>query len=450
MQENILILEQKQTLTARQMQSLSILAYTNQELGNFLTNEYLENPMLECTSDKEDEMIVELEQMYEKGISYKEHYIKYEDEECSRAGDVRSREEYETEAFILGQLRETDYSRDEWQLMGYLVKCLDEKGFFTYEAESIARVSGFGEEMVVKCLGILKNLEPAGIFSRDITECLLKQMEFKGIEDKKLITLVESYLSEILEGHISVVSRKLNLSTAKVRQYIHEIGRLNPRPLMNSPMEESEYIVPDILVSLEKGGWNIQLNDRWMGEYRLNEYYIHMMQDSKEEELKQYFREKLKRARFVVDSVEQRRNTIMKIVGAILEIQADYFLRQGPLKAMTMEDIACITNMHVSTVSRAIKDKYMQYKKVVLLRDLFQSTTIGSEEVSVNRIMQRVREIIEGEDHNTPFSDLKIAEEMKAEGIKISRRTVAKYRMQMGIPESRQRVYFGTRESSKE
>lgn len=441
---NKLEVGQSQTLSANQVQSLNILAYTNQELDEFLTNEYLENPILECVSDKDEDMLTNVELLYEKGISYKEHYMEWEDEEIQRKNDIAAIPMDEIKSTLLLQLDKKEYNAGEWKLMEYLVECLDEGGFFPYNAEEIAGASGYGKNMVERCLKVLKDLEPVGVFSQDMQECLLKQVEAAGLCDEKLEAIIRDYMPELMKGHIGEVSRKLKLSTAEVKKYLHVIGGLNPRPFMNVQREASEYIIPDVIVSRQHGQWEIRLNDGWMGEYKYNDYYIRMMQEAKDPELAAYFKERLERARFVVHAVEQRRNTIVRIVEAILDIQKEYFENRGSLQPMSMGDVAAMAEVHVSTVSRAIRGKYLQYKNIILLRDLFTGSVgehDGDAEISSEAIMGRIRELIQAEEK--PLSDAAIAERLKAEGMEISRRTVAKYRARLGFLDSRQRAYVG-------
>ena len=211
---------------------------------------------------------------------------------------------------------------------------------------------------------------------------------------------------------------------------------------MNMPGSHTEYIIPDILVSREKDEWRISLNDSWMGEYKCNGYYIRMMQDTKDPELRAYFQQKLERARYVLNCVEQRRSTIIKIVGVILDLQEGHFLKGSGLVPMSMEQVAARTGIHTSTVSRAIKGKYLQYKNVVLLKDLFTAALTSQEDVSADRMKKQIAKIIQGEDSAHPFSDQKISEIIREDGIVVSRRTVAKYRMELGIPDSRLRRYL--------
>lgn len=443
-----LIIEQRQTISASQVQSLDILSFTNQELDDFMTNEYLENPMLECSIDKEGEMQTNIENLYEKSTSYNEHYVNWQEDDSYRKNDIPAEAPDELKINLCEQLRREQYSERQWNIFEVLIECLNEEGYFVYEPSDIANIMDTSVEEVEYSLEKLRELEPAGIFSRDLSECLQKQLEVKGIEDEKLYTLIGEYLTDILNGQIGVVSRSLKLSTVKVKEYIYFIGKLNPRPIMNINKDEIEYVIPDIIVSRNNEDWedwNVQINDKWTGEYTYNEYYIKMMYESKDQELIDYFKKKLERARFVVDCVEQRRSTITKVVKTILMIQEDYFEHNAPLKPMRLEDVAEKIDMHVSTVSRAIKGKYLQYRNTVLMKELFMGTVteVGSgENVSMEEVKNRIAIIIGEEEPQKPLSDQKIADKLKNKGYSISRRTVAKYRTEMGILDSRQRLYF--------
>lgn len=440
---NYTAVEQKQVLSAGQVQSLDILAFTNQELEDFMVNEYLENPLLEHADQKENDLMTSIEKFSESdsGTSYadqhpgnpddKEHFEK---EFSARSGDP-------LKELLLGQLNWKDYSRQQMKMMSYLVDCLDEKGFFTHDTRELSAESGYPQEALDQCLAILRELEPAGIFASDLAECLLKQLEAKELADETLCLLLRNYLIELVSGQIGTISRSLGISTIRVKEYIHLIGSLNPRPLMDIQSEESSYVVPDIIVSRPGGKWTVEINDQWMGEYRFNDYYIHMMKDAADPELTAYFKERLERARFIFGCVEQRRKTITRIMEAILTRQEDYFMHRDALKPMGMESIAADLGISVSTVSRAVKGKYVQYKKTEPLKALFTSALSKdgeNEGISSDKIKERIRALI-AEEGKKPLSDQKLAEQLAAEGITVSRRAVAKYRIQMNIPDSRQR-----------
>lgn len=433
-----LTLEQSLKLSGAQIQSLNVLAYTNQELDAFLQKEYLENPLLETSADHKEEMMQSLEKFYESGSEYRSSYAWEDGSETSRQGDIRAKEQGALEQMILEQLSYKQYGRDEWRLFRYLVCCLDDNGYFPYKPEEIAKVSGYDTEMVLRCLSDLKALDPPGIFAEDLSECLILQLRRAGAEDPVLYEIADKYVGDLLKGHLSSITRKLHISTAAAKEYMCILSKLNPKPLAGGD-RETQYIVPDILVVREGGIWRVQLNDRWMGEYHLNDYYLHMIETAQDQELREYFAEKLKRARYVLDCVEQRRETILKIVYAVLDYQSGYFLKNESLKPMTQEDIAGILNIHASTVSRAIKGKYLQYQKTVLLKDLFCASVSKGETATSEDIRDRIRTLVQEEDKRSPLSDTALQKRLSKEGFSISRRTVAKYREQMGILDSRRR-----------
>ena len=436
--------EQKQSLSANQVQALHILALTNQELEDFMVNEYLENPMLENAENKENEIMTSIEKFSDTDAqtAYADQHPGNPDEDETYRRELSAKKGSLLKENLLGQLNWNDYSKRQWKIMSYLVDCLDEKGFFTQDLGELAETSGYGEEELRQCLTVLRELEPVGIFSPNLAECLIKQMEERAVEDETLFLLLREHLADLVSGQIGTISRSLGISTIQVKEYIHLIGSLNPRPLMDIDRSEAAYVVPDILVSRPGGRWTVEINDQWIGEYKYSDYYIRMMEESTDPELTAYFKERLERARFVINCVEQRRKTIIRIVEAIVKRQEDYFQLKGPLTPMSLEDIGADLGIHASTVSRAIKGKYVQYKKTEPLKALFTTAVAKSGEqdgVSPEHIKEKIRSIIACEGKK-PFSDQKLAEKLADEGIAISRRAVAKYRIQMNIPDSRQRA----------
>ncbi len=439
--KNYIAAEQRQTLSSSQVQALNILAFTNQELEDFMVNEYLENPMLERIEQKENEIMTSIEKFSDSESSYVDQHPGSPDQEEPHRKELSARAENGIKENLLGQLNWKDYSKRQWEIMGYLTDCLDEKGFFTHDVEELSASSGYEKEELNQCLAVLRELEPAGIFSPNLQECLIRQLEAKGTDDEILYTLLRNYLTELVSGQIGTISRSLGISTIRVKEYIHLIGSLNPRPIMDIQSEEASYVVPDILVSRPGGRWKVEMNDQWMGEYKYSDYYMHMMKESSDPELSAYFKERLERARFVVNCVEQRRKTTIRIMEAILKRQEDYFEFRDSLKPMGLEDIARELGIHASTVSRAVRGKYVQYKRTEPLKGLFTSAVSkeGEQEgVSPEKIKERIRDMIAGEG-DKPLSDQRLAENLEKEGILVSRRAVAKYRIQMNIPDSRQR-----------
>ena len=428
MEQKIQILQrQKQLLSQKQLQSLQILAMDNLELETFLQAEYLENPMLEQCGPA-------------AGSVSANGPVQPADEEKKwnqRTGERRDLREY-----LKSQLRLGSESKLSVGVKEYLIDCIEDTGYFTMSLAEAARACGVSESVVSQCLEELRLLEPIGVFSANLKECLLRQLEVLGIENTEMIQMIECHLEDIAEGNIGRISRTMHISTAQVRKYILMIEGLNPRPAAGFDNNPTEYIVPDIIIRKDHD-WEVILNDTWMGIYDISDYYLKLMAETQDQQLKEYFRGKARRVRFILQNVEQRRETLLRITKVILEWQKRFFEGTGSLVPMTMSDVARSIGMHTSTVSRAVKGKYIQYpRETVLMKALFSqgvSGTAGEAEISVHEIKEMIKGCIKKENRKKPYSDQKLKEILEKEGISISRRAVAKYREEMGIRASFER-----------
>lgn len=437
--QNITI-ENKQMLCQAQIQSLEILAMDTVELGEFLQNEYMSNPLLEHHSNQE------MNTSMEKFSEWYDHSYKGMDYSRDRDDDFEERRTIPApdtdylKNYLTSQLDIQRFSKKDWNLVLYLIDCLGDDGFFRMEAKEVADLTGWKEERVEEVLEELRMLEPFGIFAKDLPHCLLRQLEVMGVENSDLEEMILHYLPEISEGKISVISRNMGLSTAQVRKYIAVISKLNPKPLSGLRESEVSYIVPDIIYEKRNGQWEVKVNDNWFGDYQINDYYLKMMKDTKDPELFEYFKKKLERSRFILTSIEQRRSTMRAISEIVLEKQRGYLEGKEKLKPMTMCGLAQELDIHPSTVSRAIKGKYIQSPAgTILMKKLFCATVSSGcdgEEVSASHIKERIRQMVEEEDKTKPLSDAKLAELLVEEGIRISRRAVAKYRDELWIKSS--------------
>ncbi|HJC49616.1 MAG TPA: RNA polymerase factor sigma-54 [Candidatus Anaerostipes avistercoris] len=408
-----------QQLNQFQIQSLNILALDNYELEQFMQNEFAENPMLEHHPSDQPPI------------------------SKANAGGWKERKEmpWKDEAagnrkwMILDQLNPSDYTKEQWRIMEYLEECVDDTGILDISMEQVSRYLDVSREACEWCWKELKKLDPPGVFARDLRECLWIQLERSGRGNEHLRRILQDHLMDVADGRISDISRDLNITTAQVRKYIFTIQSLNPRPLWGYSEEKEDYIIPDILLVEEKDQWHVELNDSWMGDYAMNDYYLKMFHQIEDPELKAYFRRKYERCCFIFRSIEQRSETILKICQAVVRRQEAYFLKEGKLQPMTMKEVADEIQMHVSTVSRAVKGKYIQSRRGTTgLREVFQSAaSFGSKENTTKDIKEKLLEIIREEDASRPYSDQKLSNLLEQAGIRISRRTVAKYRKEMGI-----------------
>lgn len=431
-------IEQKQQLTQGQIQSLEILAMDGMELNEFLQNEYLENPLLDVSgthvvgSGQE-----EIHKTYEQTLTYGRNYEEMIEEEDRRRRDIPMQDQNQVRNFLLDQLPRKKFSDDQWMLLEYMVDCLDDTGFFTIPIQEVAENMHRSQKEVRSALELLQGLEPYGIFAADLKHCLLKQLEVQKMQGSVLWKVIDEHLQNVADGKISSISRSLKIPTAEVRKCIEQIARLNPHPMSEFCAGKADFIVPDIMFHEENGKWEVELNDGWVEDYHINDYYLRMMKESKDEELTKYFRIKLERVRFVMNSIAQRRQTVAAVAEAVMHRQQAYLEGRSCLKPMTMSDVAGEIGVHTSTVSRAIRGKYIQFPGgTMAMKNMFSAsvaTSGGMEHVGSMQVKEMIRELIRGEDRRKPYSDQAIVNILKQKQIDISRRGVAKYRDELGI-----------------
>jgi len=438
------MLEQRQILTHNQMQSLAILAMNSQELNVFLQKEFIENPMLEFAPLPESvNNRVETGNLL-KNISYKKMDLTNETNLSNKRKEVIPDDPPDIRECIMTQLYHECRTKDEWNLIDILIDCLDDNGYFTLKPKEVSEFSGFPESLVIKCLKDLKHLEPVGIFSENLSECLLKQLEASGERDEKLFSIVKYHLSDIFKGRANIAARVLGINAQELRMCILKLSMLNPRPGLAFSKSLPEYIVPDVIVDFCDGQWVLELNDKSSGEYKCNGYYLRLMRTSRDSELVNYLNERFERCRFVLSCIEQRKKTLIKIVHEIAEYQKDHFLINKRLKPMSLVDIAIRVGVHPSTVSRTIRGKYIQYFfGTVSIKSLFSShsTKEHGQQISAERVHELIQEIIASECENNPLSDNEILTKLEVRGVEVSRRTIAKYRNDLAIPNFHQRKY---------
>lgn len=301
--------------------------------------------------------------------------------------------------------------------------------------KEVAEKMNTKEENVANALNDLKALEPCGIFSVDLKECVLKQLSQLDMEGSLTWKIAERYLENIMYGKIREIAKDLKVTIDEVCRSIEQIECLNPRPIPELQSGNPEYVIPDIILKKEDGKWEVELNDGWVENYQINDYYRKMMEETNNEELMEYFRFKLERVRFVLNSIRLRRNRLVAIAEFIIERQRDWIEGKSYLVPMTMKEIAEHIGVNVSTVSRGIRGKYIQYPGgTVLMKELFSSAVVTTEEgFGTEQIKDLIKSFIDGEDKKKPYSDQKIVKYLKEKNIDISRRTVAKYREEMGI-----------------
>lgn len=418
---------QQQKMTQRQIQSLHILMMDNYELHEFLQNEYMENPMFEYNSSGAPTSA--------KSTVKQNEGDSLSCEPAAADGDFLLRH-------FLEQLDSARYTNSEWNTFKFMILLLDEQGFFPYSPSDLYHTFHISIPQAEKCLKALQSLEPAGVFQPGLKNYLLYQLQSSGQDTPRMINLIQHHLENIAAGNFRTIADDFHTDIPSVKRLVRQLKSLSPTPLAGLGQDANTYITPDILAVYQDGAWNVALNDNWIGSYSLSDYYLRMMQQTAEPDLKIYFQEKYERGRFVIQRIEQRRATILAICGAIIKRQENFFLGRGSLAPMTLADIAEDLNLAISTVSRGIKNKYLQYPHgTILLKTLFTSGVArnDTESISSSNVICLMKDIIRSENKKKPYSDNKLAELLKEQGVQISRRTVAKYRLMAGIPSTLER-----------
>ena len=323
------------------------------------------------------------------------------------------------------------------ELVESLVELLDDNGYLRLSINDICTYLKCDEKEYLEAKDTLSKLDPPGLGANTLKECLLLQLErLKETEDIHLTKiLVDECLEDLSKSHYHAVSKKLGISQNKVRELLQIILTLNPRPASGfSSSIEVNYPVPDIIIKDNA----VQLNPVIYKDININTGYLSLEAESKE--TKKYIDSKLKQVSWLQQCLSQRKNLIYDIAVFLLDYQQDFFMNGGACHPLLQKDLAMLLGVHESTISRAIKDKYIYCDKgFILLSDLIPK---GTEDNSVDSIKETIKEVINNEDKIKPLSDQKITTLLKDKGIEISRRTVAKYRSELNIPDASGRKHI--------
>lgn len=326
---------------------------------------------------------------------------------------------------------------DNKELVESLVELLDDNGYLRLSTQDICTCLKCDEKEYIEAKNALSKLEPPGLGAATLKECLLLQLErLEETEDiYKTKQLIEECLEDLSKSHYHAVSKKLGISQNKVRELLQIILTLNPRPASGfSSSIEVNYPVPDIIIKDNA----VQLNPVIYKDININTGYLSLEAESKE--TKKYIESKLKQVSWLQQCLNQRKNLIYDIAVFLLDYQQDFFMNGGACHPLLQKDLAMLLGVHESTISRAIKDKYIYCDKgFILLSDLIPK---GTEDNSVDSIKETIKEVINNEDKIKPLSDQKITTLLKDKGIEISRRTVAKYRLELNIPDASGRKHI--------
>ena len=353
------------------------------------------------------------------------------------------------EDHLLWQLRLSKITESESSIGLYIIQNLDENGYLTLTVDEVCAATESTPEAVEALLKRIQYFDPVGVAARNLRECLLVQLENLRLSDTLAAVIVGNYLNFLESKRYERLAKDLNVTIEEIADAAHLIASLEPKPSRGYEQDEVRTVLPDVFVEKIGGEWLIYLNDDGVPRLRVSSLYRRMagQEGAAEEEARQYLQEKVRAATWLIKSIQQRQQTLMKVTQSIFKFQVE-FLDHGVshLKPMVLRDVAEDIHMHESTVSRATANKYVHTPQGLFeLKYFFQSaiSTGTGEDVASESVKQKIRQIIEREDPRAPFSDQYIASALSNDSIEIARRTVAKYREAMGIlPSSRRRQPF--------
>lgn len=445
--------QQKQILSTQMQHSLQILEMPIIDLQADILKKTQENPLLEAHHEgnqpKQDELdkLVRESKQREKEYSFSDTIQYNPDKDIDPLNFIAI--DKTLKDFLKEQLVDLKVSHKIKNICIYIIENLDERGYLNDNIENISKDLHSSLKDVEYALKCVQEFEPHGIAARDLIECLEIQIAKLGIEDEILREIVRHHLPLIADNKLKNITALLNISMEDLQEYIRIIKSLEPKPSRGFfTGDEDLYIVPEAYIEIINGEVVLLLNDKLLPTLAINQYYANMAKEKEEKEVKQYVKEKLNEAKVFMKAVELRKDTISQVLEYIVDKQKEYFCNGFQhLKAMSIGEVAEALNLSESTISRAIKEKcILSPQGMVKIRDLFTSGIKSAgqkdEVVSSNLVLVRIKSIIDSEDKYHPLSDEAIALALKEEGIKIARRTVAKYREELEIPSSSKRKQY--------
>ncbi len=444
-------LNQKLSITPQLQQSIKILQMGCQELIKHIEQEALENPMIEIESI--DEELDHYEKLKRKldwlNASDEENRVYYQSS-CD-ADDYSytaiSENENTLEHYLLSQLDLLSLSPIDYKIAYYIIESLNENGYLKIPLEDISKILHADKNKIESILDIIHSFDPPGIGARNLKECLTLQLNSKGITDRNIFKLVNNYLEILGKNKLNVIAKELGIPIGEVKNMVSIIKSLNPRPgNICSIMNATKYVTPDVVVVKFKDYYEVLINDFSYPKIRISSYYKNTLLHTTDKNAKDYIIKKMKQASWIIKCLEQRNTTLSRVTKAIVDQQKMFFdMGPGHLIPMVLKDIAEKLEVHESTVCRAVNDKYLQCSWGIFELKYFFSTGFSAKEqdhTTSENIKLLIRELIENENKKKPYSDQKLTDILVKRGIQISRRTVAKYRGELKIPNASGRKEF--------
>ncbi|WP_200801424.1 RNA polymerase factor sigma-54 [Clostridium grantii] len=443
--------EQKLIMTQQMQMSVKILQMTNMEMQSYITKEIEENPILETekkSKEKKDDIdYKELIKYLDDDFNYsnKNYYVNNE-EEVSPFTFISAKKSLKE--YLIEQVIDLNLSESLKYLCMYIVEDIDSRGYLYTNKNILAEELNVEISTVEEALKVIHSLDPPGIGGVNLIECLKIQLNKKQITDKEIYLIVENYLQSMADNKYAVIAKELNISIQEAQRYGDIIKTLEPKPSRGFYTgEETNYISPEAHIKKINDEYFVIMNNDEIPKLNINKTYKNIIYNDEDEKTVKYVKDKINSALFLIKSINQRESTIFRILTKLVEVQRDYFdMGEKYLKPLTLKELAEMLQIHESTVSRAIRDKYVYTDKgTIKIKDLFITGIAQNnydDNVSTLIIKKEIKNIVESEDSKKPYSDQKICDLLKEKNFNISRRTVAKYREELEIKSSSKRKRY--------
>lgn len=449
-------LKQKVTLSPQVYQGLNMLAMPVLELQALIEAEILENPVLEVEEDDYEQPDADdREAAAEDERAWDEWLDQYEELEHMDSAAPRDpgAEEINAEEFVGGVTSFTEHLLEQLAMLDLtaqvalaaraIIGSLDEDGFFVGDESEIAAIADVPVDVVPEALAAVQQLDPPGVGARTVTEALRIQAEVVGVDTPLVLGIIDAHLDDVAASRFKKIASALGADEQSVREAVESLRMLNPRPAgAFSPGSAPAYVVPDVTLRRFDDEWLVIPNNEAVPGLRVNARYRSMLRSGStaDDETRRYLKDKIRQAESFMRNVDRRRDTVSRIAEIILEVQRDFFEDgKGDLRPLRLEDVAVELGVHLSTVSRGVTGKYMATPYGLFeLKHFFSGgyrTSTGMD-VASTTVRKRLRELVEAEDPARPLSDQRLAEALGEQGVSVARRTVAKYREELGIEPS--------------
>lgn len=476
--------ELQQKLSPQQILLMRLLQVPTMALEQRIKHEIEENPALEETGDTEEDISDNQEEEFENEMDDKDgdefdlnDYIdddeipsyKLQANNYSKDDDRKEIPYASGSTFhdnLVSQLGLRSLDEKQATIAKTIIGNLDDSGYLQRELDAMVDDLAFTQNVmtntseILEVLRVIQELDPAGVGARNLKECLLIQLMRKQKENPERnlelpILIIERYFNEFTKKHYEKIIKKAKIDDEQLKYAITEILKLNPKPgnSMGETIKTNQYISPDFIITINDGKLELTLNSRNTPELRLNKTYLDMIEayaadknkkSTQKREAMMFVKKKIDNAKWFIDAIKQRQNTLYVTMEAIMNYQREYFLTgdETKLRPMILKDIADIVNLDISTISRVASSKYVQTAYgTFLLKSFFSEgmQTDSGEEVSTREIKKILQDCVESEDKSKPLTDEQLTKILKEKGYSIARRTVAKYREQLSIPVARLR-----------